>query len=72
MLGAMLEISRAMVLEAASWVLAQLADGVAFVTDRVLGTDEEEQRVEPVTPNSAARPTPGETTEMAGQLRRAG
>ena len=71
MLGTILNRG-AMVLEAAGWALAQLADGVAFVTDRVLGTDEEEARVEEVTPSSAPRPTPGETTEMVGQLRRAG
>ena len=71
MLGTILEISRAMGLGAASWALTQLADGVAFVADTVLGTDEEEAKVEVVTPNSAPRPTPGETTEMADQLRRA-
>ena len=72
MLGTILEISTAMVLEAAGWALAQLADGVAFITDRVLGgADEEEQRVEQVTPSSAPRPAPSETREMADQLMRA-
>ena len=45
MLGTILEISRAIVLGAASWALTQLADSIAFVADRALGADEEEARV---------------------------